>query len=100
MDVTFEGKDVATVEGMSSYSWGLPLGCVLHCTDGDTTVFDRTKLLLWKDNGDMVEVVAPANVTSTTIEQAVYPSQRNVIVKAYIPDSVTSISYGAFYDCD
>lgn len=100
MDVTFVDKDMATVQGMSNYSWRLPVGCVLHCTDGDITILDYSKLLLWKDNGDMVEVVAPASVTSTTIEQAVYPSQRSVITKAHIPDTVSSIGYGAFYGCD
>ena len=48
----------------------------------------------------MVEVVAPERVTSQTIEQAVYPSQRNTIARAHIPDNVTSIDYGAFFGCD
>ena len=38
MSVTFSGKTIATVQGMSDYSWGLPSGCVLHCTDGDITL--------------------------------------------------------------
>lgn len=29
-----------------------------------------------------------------------YPSQRNTIAKAHIPDSVTEIGYGAFFGCD
>ena len=36
--VTFSGKDKATVQGMANYSWDLPSGCVLHCTDGDITI--------------------------------------------------------------
>lgn len=100
MDVTFSGRDMATVQAMTGYSWNLKPGCVLHCTDGDITLFDRTKLQLWKNDGERVEVVAPESVTSTTIEQAVYPSQRSVIVQAHIPDTVTSIGYGAFYGCD
>lgn len=100
MDVTFVGKDMATVQGMTDYSWNLNPGCVLHCTDGDITLFDRTKLQLWKNDGERVEANAPTSVTSTTIEQAVYPSQRSVIVQAHIPDTVTSIGYGAFYGCD
>ena len=36
--VTFSDKDKATVQGMSNYSWELPSGCVLHCTDGDITL--------------------------------------------------------------
>lgn len=99
-DVTFVGKDMATVQGMSNYSWALPYDCVIHCTDGDITVGDLTKLLLLKTDGSLVEVVAPESVTNTTIEQAVYPSQRNTIAKAHIPDTVTSIGYGAFYGCE
>lgn len=36
--VTFSGKDKATVQGLANYSWELPSGCVLHCTDGDITL--------------------------------------------------------------
>ena len=36
--VTFSGKDKATVQGMEYYSWDLPSGCVIHCTDGDITI--------------------------------------------------------------
>lgn len=36
--ITFSGKDKATVQGMENYSWGLPSGCVIHCTDGDITI--------------------------------------------------------------
>lgn len=38
MSMTFSGKDKATVQGMSNYNWGLPSGCVIHCTDGDITI--------------------------------------------------------------
>ena len=38
MNVTFSDKDKATVQGMSDYSWQLPSGCVIHCTDGDITL--------------------------------------------------------------
>lgn len=38
MSVTFSGKAKATVQGMNNYSWGLPSGCVIHCTDGDIIV--------------------------------------------------------------
>lgn len=38
MSVTFTGKTMATVQGMSNYSWSLESGCVLHCTDGDITI--------------------------------------------------------------
>ena len=38
MSVTFSGKTTATVQGMENYSWALPSGCVLHCTDGDITI--------------------------------------------------------------
>ena len=100
MDVTFVDKDKATVQGMDDYSWGLPYNCLIHCTDGDITPADLSKLLLWKTDGQMVEVVAPERVTSQTIEQAVYPSQRNTIARAHIPDNVTSIDYGAFFGCD
>ena len=38
-DVTFSGKDKATVKGMENYSWGIELAdCVIHCTDGDITI--------------------------------------------------------------
>lgn len=37
-NITFIGKDKATVQGMENYSWGLPSGCVIHCTDGDITI--------------------------------------------------------------
>ena len=37
-DVTFEGKDIATMQGLTNYPWSLPSGCVIHCTDGDTTL--------------------------------------------------------------
>lgn len=36
--ITMSGKIKATVQGMSGYSWMLPSGCVIHCTDGDITV--------------------------------------------------------------
>lgn len=38
MSVTFSGKDMATVQGMSNHYWSLHSGCVLHCTDGDITI--------------------------------------------------------------
>ena len=37
-EVTFSGKTKATVQGMNNYSWVLPSGCVIHCTDGDITI--------------------------------------------------------------
>ena len=37
-NVTFSGKDKATVQGMANYSWELKSGCVIHCTDGDITI--------------------------------------------------------------
>ena len=37
-NVTFSGKDKATVQGMANYSWSLKKGCVIHCTDGDITI--------------------------------------------------------------
>ena len=37
--MTFSGKDKTTVQDMENYySWNLPSGCVLHCTDGDITI--------------------------------------------------------------
>ena len=36
--VTFSGKSKATVQGLLNYSWQLPSGCVIHCTDGDITI--------------------------------------------------------------
>jgi hypothetical protein len=38
LSMTFSGKNKATVIGLSNYSWELPFGCVLHCTDGDITI--------------------------------------------------------------
>ena len=38
MSMTFSGKDKATVQDMTNYSWALESGCVLHCTDGDITI--------------------------------------------------------------
>lgn len=67
---------------------------------GAEKFLDYSKILLWKTDGEMVEVDAPEVVTSTTIEQALYPSPRNTIAKAHIPDSVTNISYGAFFGCE
>jgi hypothetical protein len=37
--MTFSGKTKATVQDMDYYNWGLPSGCVIHCTDGDFTVY-------------------------------------------------------------
>ena len=38
-DVTFSGKDKATVKNMANYYWALNRGnCVIHCTDGDITL--------------------------------------------------------------
>ena len=38
-DVTFSGKDKATVKAMANYYWDLNRGdCVIHCTDGDITL--------------------------------------------------------------
>lgn len=34
-DVTFEGRTMAEVQAMTSYSWGFQTGCVVHCIDGD-----------------------------------------------------------------
>ena len=36
--VTFGNKTKSQVQGMSNYSWDLPSGCVIHCTDGDITI--------------------------------------------------------------
>ena len=36
--VTMTGKDISTVQGMTNYSWNLPTGCVIHCSDGDITL--------------------------------------------------------------
>ena len=36
--VTFSGKDKATVQSMSGYSWYFMPGSVIHCTDGDITL--------------------------------------------------------------
>lgn len=33
--VAFTGKDMATVQDMANYSWGLTSGGVIHCSDGD-----------------------------------------------------------------
>ena len=37
-NVIFSGKDMATVQGMANYNWGLTSGCIIHCTDGDITI--------------------------------------------------------------
>ena len=36
--VTMTGKNIDTVKGMTNYSWSLPYGCVLHCSDGDISL--------------------------------------------------------------
>ena len=37
-DVTFSGKDKATVQGMANYNWDIIPDCVIHCTDGDIRI--------------------------------------------------------------
>lgn len=38
MDVTMLGKDTTYVSDMGNYSWNLPSGCKIHCTDDDITI--------------------------------------------------------------
>lgn len=37
-EVTMVGKDMATVQAMTDYPWGLRTGSTVHCTDGDITI--------------------------------------------------------------
>lgn len=37
-EVTMVGKDMATVQAMANYPWGLRTGTIIHCSDGDITI--------------------------------------------------------------
>lgn len=37
-EVTMVGKDMATVQAMTDYPWGLRTGSTVHCSDGDITI--------------------------------------------------------------
>lgn len=47
-------KDKETVQGMANYNWGLPIGCTIHCSDGDIY---KTHLY-WMNNGGYTIVEA------------------------------------------
>jgi hypothetical protein len=36
--ITMEETDMATVQAMTNYPFGLTTGQVIHCTDGDITI--------------------------------------------------------------
>ena len=36
--ITFEGRTKEEVKAIGRYSWRLPSGCVIHCSDGDITI--------------------------------------------------------------
>lgn len=37
-EITMTGKEMATVQGMTNYPFGLTTGQVIHCSDGDITI--------------------------------------------------------------
>lgn len=37
-NITFEGKTMAQVQGMTNYPFDLSTGTTIHCTDGDITI--------------------------------------------------------------
>lgn len=37
-EITMTGKEIATVQGMTNYPFGLTTGQVIHCSDGDITI--------------------------------------------------------------
>ena len=114
MDVTFSGKTKATVKGMSNYSWELPYGCIIHCTDGDITVGEETVVYYTDgrtarldiqgelgsdsipDRESISELVIGNNVTS--IGDFAF-SRCTSLTSVTIPNSVTSIKSAAFERC-
>lgn len=90
MNVTFSGKDKATVKGMDNYSWALPSGCVIHCTDGDIIVGGT---VVTYQNGDVVEYDINGQLARGQI------SGLTSIVSLEIGSSVSSIGTNAFYSC-
>lgn len=114
MSVTFSGKDKATVKGMENYSWALPSGCVVHCTDGDivigaeTVVQYRSGLTRTLDIEGQLEynsipsvvyvkeVVVGSAVTS--IGEGTFERCHD-LTDATIPGSVKTVGDAAFLDC-
>jgi len=114
MNVTFSGKDKATVKGMENYSWALLPGCVVHCADGEVAVRLDTKATY--RNGDVVEygiqgelsrgqISGLADLVSLEIGHAITGIAASAfsgcasLSSVQIPDSVAEIGVTAFKDC-
>lgn len=121
--VTFDGKTLEQVKAMENYSWGLQKGCVIHCTDGDIVIGERTRVKYTAESGlpdwegDIVGEISGGsykatsqipNVTSaeevelgthvTSIGKSAFYLCTN-LTRVTIPDSVTSIGFVAFTGC-
>ena len=113
MNVTFSGKDKATVKGMDNYNWALPARCFIHCTDGDIVVGSTS--VVYQDGqqqeipifGELMRNSIPnaKTVASVNIGEAVTSIgmraffYRSSLSSVTIPDSVTNIGDEVFCGC-
>lgn len=91
MNVTFSDKDKATVKGMENYSWALPSGCVIHCTDGDLVVGSET--VVQYRSGLTRSLDIEGQLTYHSIPSVIYAKE------VAVGNAVTSIEEGAFERC-
>ena len=90
MNVTFSGKDKATVKGMDNYNWALPARCFIHCTDGDIVVGSTE--VVYQD-GQQQEIPIFGELTRNSIPNA------KTVASVNIGEAVTSIGMRAFFYC-
>lgn len=116
VSVTFSGKTMETVKGMANYNWGVPFGCILHCTDGDIevpitdcfAVYSDGRTVTWHvtgntfnsynvDKNGLVSLRIQTDNISTIGINALQGASR--LSSVVIPDTVVTIDRNAFEDC-
>jgi hypothetical protein len=89
--VTMEGRTKAEAKAMPGYGWSLPLGCVIHCVDGDIAYGATTAVY---QNGDVVDYDIRGELGAASIPD------REYILELDIGEAVTSVGDYAFDRCD